>query len=255
MAISNKDSWNSDYAVQTYVTADKLQKPEQTILNLLKSRLPAMRMLDVGVGAGRTTVHFAPLVKEYIGCDYAENMIKACAERFPEAKEAFRLGDVRSMPEYETGSFDLVLFSYNGIDYISHEDRLQSLREIRRVGKTGGYFVFSTHNLLFLNKLYTIKRQKKIKDFIYQFYALFMLIALNGLPGKYMRRPFAVINDGTNRFSLKTYYIEPRAQIDQLKACGFKNIRLFSIETGTEIEISQINETANALWIYYLCEM
>lgn len=255
MAISNKDSWNSDYAVQTYIAAEKLQKPEQTILNILKNKLPAMRMLDIGVGGGRTTLHFAPLVKEYIGCDYAENMVNACAERFPEAKESFRLGDARSMPEYETGYFDLILFSYNGIDYISHEDRCQSLKEIRRVGKEGGYFVFSTHNLLFLDKLYTIQAKKKLKDFIYQFYSLFMLILLNGLPGKYMRRPYAVINDGTNRFSLKTYYIAPQAQIDQLMAAGFKNIRLFSIQTGTEIELTNIKETANDLWIYYLCEM
>lgn len=255
MAISNQDAWNSGYALQIYANADHLQKAEQTIVNILKTQLPAMRMLDIGVGTGRTTIHFAPLVKEYVGCDYAENMIKACARRFPEKAESFRLSDVRSMPEYETGSFDLVLFSYNGMDYISHEDRLRALKEIRRVLKPGGYFVFSTHNLHHFDRLYTLKWHKRWKDFIYQFYSLFMLIVLNGLPGKYMKRPFAVVNDGTNRFALKTYYMHPAAQKEQLEAGGFKNIRVFSSQTGMEIEIPRINEMANDHWVYYMCEI
>lgn len=255
MRISNVDSWNSDYAVQSYRTANHLQKPEQTIFQILENRLPSMRMLDIGIGTGRTTLHFAPRVREYVGIDYAENMLRACIERFPQAKESFQLGDVRSMPQFEPACFDLILFSYNGIDYINHEDRLRALGEIRRVGKAGGYFVFSTHNLQHIGQLYTIRRQKKWKDFIYQFYSLFMLVALNGLPVKYRTRPYAILNDGTNRFSLLTYYIDPLAQIRQLETAGFKNIRLFSIQTGTEIAPARIQDAKNDLWIYFLCEM
>lgn len=255
MANSNKASWNSGYVVQRYIAVDQLQKPEQHILNLLKEQLPGMRMLDIGVGAGRTTLHFAHLVKEYVGFDYAENMVKACQERFPEIKNAFHLGDVRSMPEYEQGTFDLILFSFNGLGYIDHEDRLKALKEIKRVGKTGGYFVFSTHNALYINQLYRFKWNLKLKDFIYQFYSLFMLIALNGLPGKYKKRPFAILNDGTNRFSLKTYYMTPLAQIEQLNSLGFKNVRLFSSQTGNEIEPTDMHESGYDHWIYYLCEI
>lgn len=255
MVISNKAAWNSDYAVQTYIAADNLQKPEQHIIDILKDKLPGMRMLDIGVGGGRTTLHFAPLVKEYVGCDYAENMVTACKKRFPEIGNAFHLGDVRSMPEYEQGAFDFILFSYNGLDYIDHEDRLKALKEIKRVGKPGGYFAFSSHNLLFIDKLYTLKWHKRLKDFIYQFYSLFMLLVLNGLPGRYKNRPFAILNDGTNRFSLKTYYIAPEAQIAQLTALGFKNVRLFSCRTGMEIEPARTHETGPDHWVYYLCEM
>ncbi len=61
----------------------ELQPPEKTILEMMQDKLGNMKMLDIGVGAGRTTVHFAPLVQEYVGIDYSENMIKACKSSFP----------------------------------------------------------------------------------------------------------------------------------------------------------------------------
>ncbi len=36
-----------------------------------------MDMLDMGVGGGRTTKYFAPLVRFYIGADYAFPMLKS----------------------------------------------------------------------------------------------------------------------------------------------------------------------------------
>ena len=44
-------------------------------------------MLDIGVGGGRTTLHFDKLFKEYIGVDYVESMIKASWERLHDIKE------------------------------------------------------------------------------------------------------------------------------------------------------------------------
>ncbi|MBF0188289.1 MAG: methyltransferase domain-containing protein, partial [Magnetococcales bacterium] len=51
---------------------------------------------------------------------------------------------------FETTSFDVVLFSFNGIDYIHpYSARLATLREIWRVLKPDGLFIFSTHNNCF----------------------------------------------------------------------------------------------------------
>ena len=66
----NGNIWENDSIVKEYSIQTTLHKPEQTILNILKPILPNMKMLDIGVGAGRTTIQFAPLVKEYIGIDY-----------------------------------------------------------------------------------------------------------------------------------------------------------------------------------------
>lgn len=256
MSISNKEAWNSSYAIQSYLGADKLQKPEQTILNLIRSELPGMSMLDIGVGAGRTAVHFAPLAARYTGIDYAQKMIDACEKRFPGARQAgvFRLGDVRSMPEFGEESFDFVLFSYNGMDYIDHAGRLKALREINRVLKYGGYFAFSTHNIFSFPDLYRIRMGAAFKDNIYQFYSLFRLLLENGNPQKHLRRPYSIVNDGTNRFSLLTYYINPEAQIKQLNEAGFSNIRLFAVSNGEEIKAAPSENTRNEHWIYFLCE-
>ena len=64
------------------------------------------------------------------------------------------------MKLFEDSSFDFILFSFNGIDYMNHDERIRTLREIRRILKTGGYFCFSTHNLNFLLKKCSIKLSK-----------------------------------------------------------------------------------------------
>lgn len=60
-----------------------LQPPEAVILSKLRARLATMRMLDIGVGAGRTMLHFAPVAGEYWGIDYSAEMIAACHARRP----------------------------------------------------------------------------------------------------------------------------------------------------------------------------
>ena len=95
--ISNEYTFERERVVRAYEQENELQKPEEVVLTMLKDRLKDMRMLDIGVGAGRTTFHFAPLVKEYIGVDYSHKMIEACKRRFPERADSFRVCDARSM--------------------------------------------------------------------------------------------------------------------------------------------------------------
>lgn len=255
--MSNKDSWNSMHLVNAYINEDKLQKPEETILGIVKDKLKDWRMLDLGIGLGRTTLHFAPLVKEYIGTDYSFGMIKTYQKIFPETKPNIqvRLSDARMMREFESNYFDFILFSFNGIDYISHEDRIDALNEIKRIGKKGGLFVFSTHNLQYVENLYTVKLHNGLRYSAYQCYRYFRLIFENGFPGKYRAKDFAILNDGAHHFKLKTYYIKPTAQVEQLERVGFKNIRLFSLKTGGEVEKARLNGASKDSWIYYLCEI
>jgi len=146
--MSNLKTFESDASVKLYSIQDQLQKPEESILNILKDQLLNIKMLDLGVGGGRTTLHFAKKTKEYVGVDYAENMIKICNEKFSMQENiSFKCGDARDLNDFENEYFDFVLFSFNGIDYVSHTDRLKILSEIKRVGKKNGYFAFSSHNV------------------------------------------------------------------------------------------------------------
>lgn len=245
------------HLVNAYINDNALQKPEETILELVRDKLDNWRMLDLGIGLGRTTLHFAPLVKEYVGTDYSFGMIKTYQKMFPEAKPnvQVRLSDARMMREFESNYFDFILFSFNGIDYISHEDRIDALKEIKRIGKKGGLFVFSTHNLQYIDNLYSIKFGNHFKYFVYQCYRYLRLIYENGFSGKYRNKRFAIINDGAHHFRLKTYYVRPSAQIEQLEQSGFKNIRLFSLKTGEEIDKAALNGASKDSWIYYFCEI
>jgi ubiquinone/menaquinone biosynthesis C-methylase UbiE len=155
----NLYTYKSDDAVKEYCNKNLLQLPEEKIIKQLETKLRKMKMLDIGVGGGRTVPYFAKLAKEYIGIDYSVEMINACKRRFSDfsANTMFEVCDVRSMKMFSDNAFDFILFSFNGIDYISHQERLDSLKEIQRVGKPGSYFCFSTHNLNGMHKIFEIK--------------------------------------------------------------------------------------------------
>jgi ubiquinone/menaquinone biosynthesis C-methylase UbiE len=254
MFMSNKNVWETQAVVRSYSIQSHLQKPEETILNNFKSRLKNMKMLDIGVGGGRTTCHFANLVKEYVGIDYSENMINACKKRFPAPSQNifFKICDVRSMNILEDNYFDFVLFSFNGIDCMSHEDRLKALREIQRVGKPRGFFCFQTHNLQALDKLFTVRLSVNPIRMSREILRCLLLRFLNKSLKK--SEKYAIIIDGACRFRLATYYIKPEEQIKQLSE-GFEHIRVYSLADGKEIVCKQRLYAITDRWLYYLCNI
>ena len=243
------------HLVNAYLNEVELQKPEKSIFETLIGKMEDWRMLDIGIGTGRTTLHLAPIAMEYVGIDYSFGMTKACMKRFPKLAStgSIRLGDARMLQEFEQDSFDLVLFSFNGIDYISYDDREHALDEIRRVLKPGGHFIFSTHNLQYIGNLYSIQLANSWKYSLYQCYRYLRLIFENGLPGKYKDKPFAIINDGAHHFALTTYYVKPAVQVEELEMLGFADIRLFSVKSGQEITGKPLDELNEDSWIYYWC--
>lgn len=114
----DKNPWESEDTVREYYAEFYLLKPEETVLNGLRAKLSKMRMLDIGVGAGRTTRYFAPLAKEYIGVDISKNMIRACRRKFRNypKKISFEVADARDLSSFRDNYFDFSLFSANGID-------------------------------------------------------------------------------------------------------------------------------------------
>jgi ubiquinone/menaquinone biosynthesis C-methylase UbiE len=106
---------------------------------------PGMTVLDLGVGGGRTTSYLSRVASRYVGVDYSEAMIHACRRRFPHLDLV--LADASDLSAFEDASFDAVVFSFNGLDcVVPDEKRLRCLRECWRVLRSGGVFVFSSHN-------------------------------------------------------------------------------------------------------------
>jgi SAM-dependent methyltransferase len=230
----NSSVWRDDAIVAEYARASALQAPEETILYQLKSRLPSMRMLDIGVGAGRTMLHFAPRVREYWGVDCSPVMIAACALRRPRADNVrLAVCDARAMAEFPDNFFDFVLFSYNGIDYVPHRDRLDIFAEIRRVSAVDGLFCFSSHNLqhLPLNGSKTVGNLRRLK--------------------RLRSWPYALVNDGVHGGRLLTYYVNPAEQLKQL-APYYKDVKVFRLDgasVGDENSLASVDDC----WLYYLC--
>ncbi|MCX6346883.1 MAG: class I SAM-dependent methyltransferase, partial [Actinobacteria bacterium] len=130
--MDQKNIYNHVRISKDYARRDYLDKAEAQIIEELKDVLPKLNMLDMGVGAGRTTRYFLPLASSYIGADYAPNMIAECKKKF-KSKKIFEVLDVRNMSKFSDNMFDFILFSYNGIDSFGPEDRETALMEIRRV--------------------------------------------------------------------------------------------------------------------------
>jgi ubiquinone/menaquinone biosynthesis C-methylase UbiE len=254
--MSNRDVYQLDSIVDVYRKSNDLLGPEQTVIDIFRDRWKNWRVLDIGIGTGRTTTYFAPLAKEYVGVDYAESMVEACQKTFDPmgGRVRIQLGDVRSMPEFETGYFDFVMFSYNGLDSISHEDRLKAIEEMKRVGKPGGYLFFSSHNLQYMDNMYKVAHPDP-KVAAHRFVRLFKLLYHNGLPGKYKKLDYAIIRDDVHQFRMNHYYAKPATVIAQLQAAGLKNIRVFPSKSPEEIDVRLLDTIDQCGWLHYLCEI
>lgn len=208
---------------------------EDVIIKSLKEPISQARLLDLGIGAGRTTEHVRNICREYVGVDYSPEMVKSALRRFPDAD--LRLMDARDLSSFVSQSFDFVLFSFNGLDYVSHEDRLRILREVHRVLRTDGVFMFSSHNRntrvlpshslknllpLSINPLRLLRNAVRYAQGLY-----------NSLPLRRLERQeteYALLNDAAHHYRLVHYYIAPRSQIAQLNRTGFEDVQAYALD-------------------------
>ncbi len=263
MSDKNKKTYSRSNIVRYYKQLSMLQPAEKTILELFQDRLPTMKMLDIGIGGGRTTQHFGTVTAEYTGIDYSTEMIAACQQKFANSPQpmslkpmSLKVVDARDMSQFGDNYFDFILFSFNGIDYVSHSDRLRVFQEIQRVGKSGCYFFFSSHNLQGIAREFDFKKQISLN--LLKTYINLVMLALLKLFNPSVNRKkletydYLILKDESHNFFLQTYYIRPTEQIKQL-APNFSNIEIYSWKTGQKI-LDLDNLSANSdMWLYYLC--
>jgi len=241
--LDNRNTYESSHAVREFEKLSDLQPPERTILDLIAPSLGRARMLDLGVGAGRTTVHFAPRTADYTGADYSVGMSAACRLRFARERYRFSVADARALP-YPDRSFDFVLFSFNGIDYVSHDGRRRVLEEVHRVLDEGGSFAFSTHNIDNAPSLLSWKPRVGVRTTLRQW----KLRRINPPVRAIAARDWIVLQDGALQGGLETYYVRKDEQLRQLEKAGFRNTRVFQLDGAAA------GEGATDAWLYYLCE-
>lgn len=259
MADPNLTSFRRAGIVNYYRQLRQLQPAEESIFKTLGPALAHMKILDLGVGAGRTTAHLAPRVSEYVGVDYSPEMIEVCEQRFSDLGKqvCFQVCDVRDMSQFASHSFDFVLFSFNGIDNISHAERLVFFQEVVRIGKPDGYFAFSTHNLQGIIPEFSLSNRlswNPLTSYVNGIMWGFLKVFNRSLSvAKLQSRDYAVIRDESHNFRLRQYYIRPRAQLEQL--CPFfRETTVYSWQSGAVIADPDL-EAQQEMWCYFLCKL
>ncbi len=106
-------------------------------------------VVEFGCGAGRIGINLARRGYENVlMTDFSESMVRAANAIIKRdgLKARAELCDATAVP-YPDESFDAAIFGFNGLMQIpKSENRLAAMREICRVLKPGGIFVFTTHD-------------------------------------------------------------------------------------------------------------
>jgi len=139
----NLEAYESERGTALYGAESGLTPLERSLVDEFFPRPPA-RVLDIGCGAGRTTIGLAERGYQVVGIDLSRNLLDLAHRRF--AALPFHRVDAASLA-YRSSSFDAAIFSYNGIDCIYPvRSRIRCIHEVFRVLRAGGPFLLSSHN-------------------------------------------------------------------------------------------------------------
>jgi SAM-dependent methyltransferase len=250
----NRSTW--ERVVQDY-RQKHLHPSERTLLERWRGRWHEVDMLDLGVGGGRTADVFAAITRRYVGIDYSAKMIDFCRLQYPEGPQVrFVLGDASDLSFLGEDKFDFILFSFNGIDYVSHDKRSAVLREVRaRLKGADSLFLFSSHSLHCYP--FAFQWSTNLRRPIRSLYrlpkeAIFncRLAFSSSIPAEEAKqRGWAILNDGEHGFALSTYYVMPQEQIRQIEEAGLELVETMN-KSGEPIDW---REPQPDQWLYYLC--
>lgn len=261
---ANRAWYERSAQVREFGSVTHVELPEAWLLAQLGADLADMDMLDLGVGGGRTTHHFAPGARSYLGVDYSEPLVQICRGRFAgQDGVAFLTADARSMSTLTDESFDLVLFSVNSLDCVDHEGRLAALAEIARLTRPGGLFFFSSHNLDAIAQALSVRRF--VADLAARRSARTLPLALaRRLPSHLLKRlasPSSARLARAERVWISklwpptapqmTYHLTPGEARRQLDAVGFDLLDVV-LPSGVAVGVDGAGGRSGDLWLNYL---
>jgi ubiquinone/menaquinone biosynthesis C-methylase UbiE len=235
-----------------YAFARGLKDAEAEALKKVADEVRDQPILDLGFGGGRTVEPLMQISNDYIGLDYAEEMVDVCRSLFPGVD--FRHGDARDLSQFDDNSFAMVVFSCEGICMVDHQGRMAILAEVLRVLKPGGIFMFSTMNQE--SDYHT--RGFQFPDFQVSLNPARLVVrgarfthgTVNGLVNRMNNKrrelrsqEFSIINDVYHDYSTMIYYISLANQRKQLDAVGFQSQAMAFDLNGDVIEKDSIDNT------------
>jgi len=136
----------SSRTTETGITGFQNREIEQPIMfQLVPQNLKGKKLLDIGCGPGIHLKKYLERGAEGFGIDISRKMIELAKKYCSSAN--FKVGSIYQL-EFEDSSFDIITASLV-LDHV--QDFEKSLKEINRVLKQGGLFVFSNpHPLIYM---------------------------------------------------------------------------------------------------------
>jgi ubiquinone/menaquinone biosynthesis C-methylase UbiE len=256
----NRALFGHQSVVERYRRVGELQPPEAAIISWIGHEFEDKRILDLGVGGGRTTPYLLDISKNYIGIDFSPAMIAACQVRYPEV--SFAVGDARDLSRFPVASFDLVMFSQNGIDCVDHAGRLQALAEIRRILTSDGALVFSSRNRHFkFPRPWDIRRLQRQPASFTRPSQLFEGLRTYGAGiYHYLRHrsqeshteEYAIGTSEFSNYDTLLYAISIDAQLAQLRRIGFQDVAVVGYKDPRVLRPDEY-AGCNDPWLHYVC--
>jgi ubiquinone/menaquinone biosynthesis C-methylase UbiE len=263
---ANRRWYERSATVDTYARQSHLNPGEHAFIDRFAEELAGWSMLDIGIGAGRTTIRLAPLVGTYKGVDYAEAMVTAAQDRFghqPELASAISVADARRLDAFGDATFDAVLFVAQGLDSLDHRDRLTALREMARVCRPGGYVYLSSHNLASVDRALSLRERLSELRRDRPIWKLPLGVA-NHMPerlyekvanpsvGALRRRDHAfLVESWPSPGVTRLYYAQPAEVLRQLVTTGLTPITVVGDE-GDDLGLGPRLASSRDLWPHYL---
>lgn len=218
--------YERDDIARIYGQYEDLLPTEKVLLESHRERIVGRRVLDLGCGGGRTSPWLHALAAEYVGVDYSARMIEICRARYPDL--AFAQGDATNLAAFGDASFDFVLFSYNGIDTMSHAPRLKVMAEVRRVLRDDGWFAFSSHSIDYRNIVTAFDRSAPLTAAGLRRNLKYLRSYLRIRRYQVRTNEYALLSDPRAGSRQLTYFISRANQIAQLEAAGFVDTEILS---------------------------
>lgn len=251
MAEHNADMFRERNVVEFFANAPI--KPAEVVLFLsFISAFQGKSVLDLGVGAGRTTQYLSRFAGRYVGVDCSREMLSHCASRFPDAELVF--ADIRNLSVLGSDKFDFILASCMVVDGFSHTDREALLRDTRDRLAPEGVFAFSAHNRAHFRsshgpKLAMSRNPVTQIRFIWE-YLISMRNHRRMKPFEERHETYALLNDTSFSWKGMVYHIDRAAQEIQLRDAGFT---IFTVLDTSGNALGPDDAGRSSSELYYVC--
>jgi SAM-dependent methyltransferase len=256
----NRQAWREASTVRWFRQLEGwTDEGERAAFETIASEAKDQPILDLGVGAGRTVPLLRAISRDYTALDYTPELVAACRQKYPGVN--VQDGDARDLSRFANETFQLVVFSFNGIDAVTAADRVQILREVYRVLRKGGVFLFSAHNRggpghgekLSLG-IYRTRNPLKLAArvlgaLVHAGQAVRNHVRYSKL--NYQGAGYSIMNAAAHHHGILIHYTSLEHQLEQLKGAGYRSAPLvFGNVDGRRLSPGEDN--SSVWWFHFL---